>query len=296
MKIIFDRDIPERKFRKDRAYLVIAKSHETTVKTYTVLNDYKHPAIIFIKEAGNEILDAAALFHAPMKVEFEISEIETKIPPQLVQPFQSENKHFFNDLLQKRCWAITEFAIKLRAAGIEISKDDQQIAFQDTAKIHYVQAAMSALFLGVCNFFAGCADMQFRFRFDKHCKTNIHLLTLANTSYNRYHQTAKDVISLKILNDWKSDLMDNLYASLTKSSDFGMYIQKNNLQEDAEYDRACLRLSIHRIILAIESIFIEESVIVHKIPMNELNITWNQYCLIFETSENWYRFYLGHYD
>ncbi len=294
MKIIFDKDLKNRKIKKGKEYVVLTNVNGP--QSYTILNDDKYPVILFVNDKKSTILDSESIFHAPITPEFSVTEIESEIPPLLLNLFQSDNEYFLNDLLENRCWAITEFTRKLVSVGIEVSEEFRQIAFYDTSKIFYVQAEMSALFLAVCNFFAECANMLFHFRFDKHNRDNIDLLTLANISYNRYHQTAKDVTYLNEIENWKLDLEENLYSYLTMKSDFGEYIQKNSLQEDSEHERACLRQSTHRIILAIESIFIEEEVKVCKLPLKELNVSWDQYCLIFENSEYYYRFYLGNYD
>lgn len=296
MKITFDRDILRRKIRKNIDYFVLSKDIKDDKISYIILNDGKDISVITLFKEKNSIFDSEYLFHESDNVEFYLLEKESEKEPPFSDLLLSENKYFYEDLLRKRCWAITDFSKKLTSKGIEVSDEYKQIAFQDVAKMTYVQGEMNALFLGVCNFFAGCANMQFVFRFDKHNKKHIDLLTLANTSYNRFHQTADDILNLKHLEGWQQKLKEKLYASLTIYSDFGDYIQNNDLYEDRNHERACLKSSIQRIILTISSLFIYKNPIVYQLPLKEVGATWDQYCLIFETDENYYRFYLGNYD
>ena len=298
MKIIFDRDISKHKLKKDKEYFVISREGEKHSVTYMIFNDDNYLTIIIrLGRQKYAIYDRELILNGSYKSEFIVSEIESNIQPKLTNPFEPENEHYIHDLIQGKSWAITKFSKKLISLGINVNEEYRQIAFQDVTKIYYVQAEMSALFSSICNFFDGCGNMQYHTTFDKHYKSSISLLTLASISYNRSSAPeAKDVTNLDILKNWQLDLKETLYSELTINSSFGVYIQNNNLQESAVYERECLRFAIIRIVLTIESIFDENEVKVYKVPMDELNISWSQYCLIFETPNNFYRFYLGRYD
>ncbi|SEP63873.1 hypothetical protein [Neolewinella agarilytica] len=293
MKIVFDRDIKGRKIKKGKNYEVISKENES----YFILNDDKYPVNVIVKEKESLLLDSETMFCSPDKVEFNIEEIDLEIPPLLPNYLKFDKEYTYADFMLKRCWAVTEFSHKLLAAGIEVCDEFKMIAFKDLAKITYVRAEMSALFLSIGNFFSGCSDDQFHFRFDKHGKRNIGLLELANISFNPYWNGENNVSSLTNLEKWQENLEEKLVQILTINSDFGEHIKKHGFSEEEEWG-CCLKRSISRIVRAIDAIAYEGFDAVHRLPLNDFlgNSTFGQYCLIFETKDYYYRFFLGNWD
>jgi hypothetical protein len=301
MKIIFKQDFLKRKLKKDQEYLIIHHQLYYDCRSFTILNDDKYPIQIFIYNKDLKhltIIDNDYLYGGSHELDCDYEIKETDIAPLVPNLYDSKNKYFFEDLYRNKCWAIKEFSRKLMDVGIDVNDDFKNITVNDAANFAYVQAEINALFLGICNFFAGCRDMQFQFRFDKHNVENISLQSLVNTSFCENNRLSLLVDADYLIDDWVPDLQRELYDQLTIYSDFGHLIKNNNLEEDEDRERTCLKTCIEHISLALESIFMDvDSLKVYKIPFNKIEYCfWGQYCLIFETPKYFYRFYLGNYD
>lgn len=318
MKIVLDKDLKGRKLKKGKEYTVIMKhvinregrglgvgkngfvemkSYKTLGNLYLILNDDKYPARISLTNEGAQLLDREWVYNHVIKADFQIREIEPEIPPLFAEELKPDDRHRFIDLLEGRCWAVTRFSNQLLAKGIEVCDEFREIASSDLSKIAYVQGEMNALFLSVANYFSGCCDDMFYFKFDKHNKENVEILELANITYSHYWYESGDVDALVEVDDWYKDLYNKLYHLLTVNSDFGRHIEKHGLK--AEDEGPCLKRSITRIINAIDAIFYDITVRVYQVPLGEFPSGHNimgQYCLIFETEALYYRFYLCNID
>lgn len=315
MKLVFNRDLIGRKIKKGKHYVVVTKMTGQNViePSYIILNDDSYPAAISFSNKRISLIDKETMYFGGLNLDGGYEEIESEIPPSFMNdPLLGSEEgglhasQFNLDLFEHRCWAVTTFTKKLLKAGIEVCDEFKQITNSDISKITYVQAEMSALFLSVGNFFANCSDDQFKTRFDKHNKSNIELLELANISFNQYlNQKIDNIDNLIELNSWRKGFMAELYSILTKKSNFGQHLEKHGLcesgveEDESEYWKwhsSCLRQGIVRIANAIESIFYDTDVRVYQLPIGGFVDTWGEYCLIFESDKHYYRFYLAFFD
>lgn len=295
MKILFSQVPAGKKLTRGANYLVIAKLAKKNFLTYAILNNNGYLSIVSVLEDKVEIFDSQYDLDGSCSFKSKVIESEPSIKPKLDRLFSSEIDNYVDSVLKQECWAIVYFASQLVSEGLDLNAYYHQVYQYDQPKIEYVKGEMNGIFMSVCNFFGGCRDIQFKFRFDSHEKTVISRDELFNQSYNKYLVNLSEM-EPEVIDNWDEDVSNWLYEFLTVTSSLNEFAGSENINNDKYNERSCLKLGIRRIVFTIKSLFLEREVKVHKLSYYNKSVPLFTYALIFDTRNTYYRFQLENTD